>query len=207
VHERDEARRFVRDADRFDATLPAGVSRILVAVSPDKRPAVFHLRFRRRSSTVKREKLIEAALARRGDAERGREIFFDAEKALCIKCHRIGETGGRVGPDLTGVGSRFSRIYLIDSILEPSRTIAPSFDTLLVLMRDGSILSGVKVAETDTTLTLADNRGNPHELPKADIEEHKAQTLSTMPEGLEEGLTEAQFVDLVAFLLSQTEAR
>jgi quinoprotein glucose dehydrogenase len=71
--------------------------------------------------------LTQSALTRAGDRERGRKLFFDSDKSLCLRCHRLGDQGERMGPELTGVGSRFSRIYVVESILEPSRTIAPSF--------------------------------------------------------------------------------
>src|SRR5207237_378908 len=100
--------------------------------------------------------------------QRGRQLFLDAEKSLCLKCHRLGDRGERIGPELTGVGSRFSRIYLVESILEPSRTIAPSYGTLGITLQNGKVLTGVKVAETATTITLADNQGQKHTLAKAD---------------------------------------
>ena len=138
-----------------------------------------------------------------GNAERGRKIFFDKNKSQCIQCHQIGNQGERIGPELTGVGSRFSRIYLLESILEPSRTIAPSFGTLTLMLKNGKTLNGVKVAETEKTLTLADNQGQKHLLAKADIDEQHPSPISSMPEGLEKRFTESEFVDLIAFLMSQ----
>src|SRR5205823_5719772 len=129
----------------------------------------FHLRFRRKSAKAEHEKLTLAALSRTGNAERGQKLFFDKEKSLCLKCHQLGTLGERIGPELTGVGGRFSRIHLIESILEPSRSIAPSFGTLVVTLKNGRVLSGVKVAETETALILADNQGQKQTLMKADI--------------------------------------
>ena len=78
----------------------------------------FHLRFRPLSSSAAHERITQFALQNTGNAERGRELFLNAEKTLCVKCHRLGEQGGNIGPILTGVGSRFSRIHLIESILD-----------------------------------------------------------------------------------------
>src|SRR2546423_958885 len=75
------------------------------------------------------ERLARASLSRAGNPENGRKVFFNAEKSLCVKCHRVGEQGERVGPDLTGLGGRFSKAYIIESILEPGRTIAPSYES------------------------------------------------------------------------------
>src|SRR5207244_12410821 len=97
-------------------------------------------------------------------------------------------------------GICFSPIYLVESILEPSRTIAPSFGTLVIALKDGTLRTGVKVMENETTLTLADNQGQKHVLEKARIEEQQPSPQSSMPEGLEKRFTEDEFVDLIAFL-------
>jgi len=200
LYRRNQARKYQIDSDRFSGTFARGRNRLLVQVGP---AGEFHLRFRRKSATVEHERLTQAALSRPGNPERGRKLFFEAEKTLCLKCHRLGTQGERIGPDLTGVGSRFSRIYLVESILEPSRTIAPSFGTLVLALKNGKTLTGVKVTETDTMLTLADNQGQKLVLAKADIEEQQQSPLSTMPEGLEKRVTADEFIDLIAFLVSQ----
>src|SRR5207302_1924179 len=147
-------------------------------------------------------KLTQTALTQPGHVERGRQVFLDAEKSLCITCHRVGEEGERVGPELTGIGTRFGRVYLIESVLEPSRTVVPGFATLRMELKDGRTLTGVKVAETDTTLTLVDLEIKKHELKKADIMEQRPLAISTMPDGVEKRLTEQEFVDLIAYLVS-----
>ena len=111
------------------------------AASPES-PVEFHLRFRRKSALAEHERLLQAALSRPGNPERGRAIFLDVEKSLCLKCHRLGDQGERTGPELTGLGSRFSRIYIAESILEPSRTIAPSFGTVVVVLENGQVSFG-----------------------------------------------------------------
>jgi putative heme-binding domain-containing protein len=194
------------DAERFEGVLRKGRSRVLVQL--DASPAVeFHVRFRHKASTAEHERLTVAALTRAGDAERGRKVFLDVAKSQCLKCHRLGNQGERIGPELTGVGARFPRIYLIESILEPSRTIAPEYQTVAVALKDGRFLSGVVVSETDTALTLGDSQGQTHVLRKTDIDERRPQATSTMPEGLEKKLTPDEFVDLIAFLAGQKQRR
>src|SRR5262249_35625427 len=142
-----------------------------------------------------------------GNLERGRAVFLNAEKSQCLKCHRLGDQGERTGPELTGVGNRFSRIYIAESILQPSRTIAPSFGTVVAVLDSGKTISGVKTAESATELTLVDNQGQKHLIAKSEIEEQHASPQSTMPEGLEKRFTEDEFVDLVAFLASLKEVK
>src|SRR5207247_8887000 len=193
-YRRDKALNFQLDSDRFAGTLVKGTNRLLVQVGPCPAAVEFHLRFRRKSATAEHERLTQAALTRAGDPRLGRKLFFDAEKSQCLKCHRLGDQGEQIGPELTGVGSRFARIYLVESILEPSRTIAPSFGTLVVTLKNGKLLTGVKLAETEKTLTLADNQGQKHLLAKADIEAEQPSPVSTMPEGLEKRFTEQEFI-------------
>ena len=128
---------------------------------------------------------------------------MNKEKAGCIKCHTLNGEGGKIGPDLTGIGRRFSRIHLIESILEPSRTVAPSYATHALVLENGRILSGIKVEEKRATLVIGDNQGKLNEVPKSQIEQIIKQPTSTMPEGLEKKMTDREFLDLIAFLESQ----
>ncbi|MGE3808302.1 MAG: HEAT repeat domain-containing protein, partial [Gemmataceae bacterium] len=202
VYERKQAAGFRAGSDRFVLTLPAGLSRLLVKVKAAAEPVDVHLRLRRKSASADHERITQAALSRSGNVERGRQVFFNVEKSLCLKCHRVGEQGERIGPELSGVGGRFARVYIVESILEPSRTIAPSFGSIGIVLKSGKVLSGIKLAEDARTLTLADNQGQKHAIMKDDIDEQQPLHASTMPEGLEKRLSEAEFVDLVAFLVS-----
>jgi putative heme-binding domain-containing protein len=193
--------------DRFEAALQKGRNVLIVQLTGVKAVAEFQVRFRRKTASADQERYTLAALSRTGNPAVGRELFFNAEKSLCIKCHRIGEQGERIGPELTGVGARFSKIYIVESILQPSRTIAPSFETITVSLKNGKVVSGVKVAETETTITLGDTQAVKHTLNKADIEEQQKQPTSTMPEGTEKRLTEDEFVDLVSFLANLKDMR
>jgi putative heme-binding domain-containing protein len=163
------------------------------------------LRFRRKSSTAKHEQFVQAALSRTGDIERGRQLFLDAARTQCLKCHRVESMGERIGPELTGLGDRFSRIHIVESILEPSRTVTPGFQTLLVRAIDGQTFTGIKIAEDERTLTLADAKGDKLLIAKDQIEAQQAQAKSTMPDGLVQQLTADQFVDLVTFLASRKQ--
>jgi putative membrane-bound dehydrogenase-like protein len=202
AYRRDEAGPFRPDGDRFTAALEKGPNRVVVRLTPGKGDAEFHVRFRHRASTAEHEKLTQAALTRAGNADRGRKLFFDAQKSQCVKCHRVGDQGERIGPELTGVGGRFSRIHLIESVLQPSRTVPPGFQGVAVTLKSGRVLTGVKVAETEDALTLGDAQGNKHVLKKADVEEEQPQRQSVMPDGLEKPLSADEFVDLITYLTS-----
>ena len=207
VHRRKDAARFRVNSDRFTVRLVKGVNRVLIRIDQPTGLRQFHLRIRSKRTRVEHERLIKLALSSGGSPLRGRELFFNTEKSQCAKCHRIGDKGGRIGPDLTGIGSRFSKIHLVESLLEPSRTIAPSYATFAVALKSGRIVTGVKTAESVDSISLGDKDGKLHAISRRDIDLIKKQTKSTMPEGLEKRLTDRQFLDLIAFLLSQKKRR
>jgi putative heme-binding domain-containing protein len=98
------------------------------------------------------------------------------------------------------LGGRFSRAYIIESILEPSRTVSPSFESTSVTLHSGQVLAGIVTAQTEASITLVDGEGKKHVLARSAIEETKKHPGSAMPDGLEKRLTEAEFVDLVSYL-------
>jgi quinoprotein glucose dehydrogenase len=71
-----------------------------------------------------------------GDADAGREIFYHKAEVNCQRCHRLHGDGGEVGPDLTGIGGRQKREYLLESILDPSKEIAKGFETAVLVPAD-----------------------------------------------------------------------
>ena len=202
VFERDKPAASGAKPDRVEANLAQGSNRILVRLREPQADAEFQLRLRRKSAAPERERFAAAALSRSGNAARGRQVFQNAEKSQCIKCHRVGDTGERHGPELTGLGSRFSKIHIIESILEPSRTVSPSYESLVVNLTNGRSVTGLKIEETDTTLVLLDVQAKKHIVARADIEGRRKSVSSPMPDGLEKTLSIEEFVDLVAYLVS-----
>jgi len=152
VHHRAEPGRYATDSDRCEVDLESGLNRLVAQVgqATTEAPTELHARFRRKSATERHERLAQLALSNRGNPLSGQKIFSNAEKTGCIKCHHLGNEGGALGPDLTGVGRRFSKIHLIESILEPSRAVAPAFRNLSVRLKDGQELTGVRIAENES---------------------------------------------------------
>jgi len=145
---------------------------------------------------------VESLLALSGDAARGRELFRDP-RAQCSTCHAI-ERGGRrlggdIGPELTGVGSKFDAARLLDAVLNPSAEIAHGFETWRVETRDGALHSGFILAEGET-LVLKDTQGRRHALAADEVVARTRESVSTMPDGVATGLEDDELADLLAFL-------
>jgi putative heme-binding domain-containing protein len=130
-----------------------------------------------------------------GQADRGEVLF---QERGCATCH----SGPRpIGPELSGVASRFSPADLFNTILFPSRDIAPAYRTLTFRTRDGGVYTGLVAFESADGVILQVNATETVRLAEADI-------ISRVPStGLLEGLTAAQFADLHAFLKSGRAGR
>jgi putative heme-binding domain-containing protein len=145
---------------------------------------------------------LEPALAdasRAPSFARGRDTFFAAQ---CLACHRMGNDGGSVGPDLTAVASRFGRRDLLESILLPSKVISDRYQTFTIAQRDGEDVSGAIAEETDQKVVLIVNplTQQSQEVLKKDIQSRSVSTVSQMPEGLVNTLSKEEILDLVAYL-------
>lgn len=142
-----------------------------------------------------------SALAGKGDPAAGERVFFHPLGARCFVCHRVDGRGGLVGPDLSTIGRALNRDKLIDSILQPSKEIAPMFTAWSIATRDGKLRTGVIVGEDhDSRITIADNQGKLEVIKRQDIEERHALPTSIMPDNLADLLTRQDFLDLLAFL-------
>jgi quinoprotein glucose dehydrogenase len=140
-----------------------------------------------------------------GDAEAGRRIFLYRSEVSCLRCHKAaGEGVGEVGPDLTGIGSRQKRDYLLESIVEPSKQIAKGFETVELTLTNGQIRSGVLKSEDAKEVRLMTAEGALIVVPKSKIEERKTGK-SAMPEDLIKHLSRKEVRDLVEFLVGLKE--
>jgi len=135
-----------------------------------------------------------------GDPERGRKWF--SEKAGCAACHRVGNQGGLLGPDLTKIGAIRAGRDLIESIVLPSATFAQGYDTFSVTLRDGEELTGIRVRQPDDSLVLRDAGGGETQLDPRQVRSTERLQLSLMPEGLLAALTREEIRDLLAYLQS-----
>lgn len=142
----------------------------------------------------------------KGDAERGGKIFANPQGVACVKCHAVSGTGGKVGPDLVGIGVRYNRDELMRSILEPSNRIANGYDVITVVTKDGKSLTGILKLDSPEVIELMTVEGKQIRIAEADIEEKIKSPLSLMPNGLKDGMTLPDFADIVAFLESLKQA-
>lgn len=137
-----------------------------------------------------------------GDPQVGERIFFHLRVGGCFRCHEFEGRGYTVGPDLSTIGRNMTRERLVQSLVDPSREIAPQYTTWSILTIDGQIMNGIHVGdEVDGRMRFADQNGRAFHVHPNDIDRRQPSSQSIMPEGLVDNMTAQELRDLVAFLL------
>ena len=139
-----------------------------------------------------------------GDSVRGRDVFFNNPTVQCLRCHKVSGEGGTVGPDLTGIGGRQDRQYLLESLVMPNARMAPGFESVVLSLKGGSSLAGTLKRESEDALELDvvdPDTGETHlqTLPKASVVSRE-RGVSAMPDGLAAQLSPFEVRDLVEYL-------
>ena len=138
-----------------------------------------------------------------GDPNRGAKLVLPEGKlGACQACHSIQGQGRTFGPDLSRVGAQQTAAQILESLLTPSKVIAPLYRTTVVEMKDGSSHAGFVRARGATELVLSVPPGQSVKLKLTDIKTEQTLTTSLMPEGQLQGLTAQEAADLVAYLAS-----
>lgn len=142
-------------------------------------------------------------LALRGDAARGAQLVStEGRLASCLACHFVRGQGRQFGPELSTLGARQNAAQILDSILHPSKTIAPGYNASLVELTDGTSQMGFVLARPGGELSLKIATGQTLALKSANVRSEKTLPTSLMPEGLLQGFTPQEAADLVAYLAS-----
>jgi putative heme-binding domain-containing protein len=142
------------------------------------------------------------AARQRGDATRG-ALVFHRPALTCTRCHTAGD-GVVLGPDLAGLGKEATDVYLVESVLLPSKVIRKGFQTVVVTTTRGKVLTGLLAEERADAVVLRDasRDGQTVTIRKKDVETRREQTRSLMPDGLVNQLAGRQeFLDLTRYLI------
>lgn len=135
--------------------------------------------------------------------EQGRKMFGTV---ACFACHRFGNEGGMVGPDLTAVASRFGPRDMLVSIIEPSKEVSDQFAPTVVKTLDGDQVIGRIVNLNGDRVMVNTDLMDPHQQTAVDRNNVKSMELSKvslMPEGLLDYLKEDEIFDLLAYMIAR----
>jgi len=161
--------------------------------------------------TYIRSQEVRAPAKSRGDSAHGKELFYG--DANCSMCHMVDGKGGRLGPDLSGVGGSRTRAAIIDSVRNPSNRLAwglteatkefpQEYETVTVVTEDGKQIKGVTLNEDSFTVQIMDMGENIHLLEKDKLKSFEKTRESAMPRYETDILSDKDLEDIVAYLSS-----
>lgn len=137
----------------------------------------------------------------KGDPVKG-AAAFRSEAVGCIKCHQVKGEGIDFGPNLSEIGTKLGKEALYESILDPSAGISFGFEAWQITLKNDDEAYGLIVSETADELAVKATTGIVTRYKKTDIAGRVRQKLSIMPAGLQQGMSQQDFVDLVEYLSS-----
>ena len=123
-------------------------------------------------------------------------------KQNCAACHSLGGEGGKVGPQLDGIGGRGAH-RILEDLLDPNRNLDPAFHVENIELKDDTVITGLPQREEGQLLIVVDTTGKQIEIPKSDIISRQKSALSLMPGNFGDVLKPEQLNHLVAYLMSK----
>lgn len=133
-----------------------------------------------------------------GDLNRGRQVYNG--KGNCTNCHMVNGDGGRVGPDLSTIGSSLDPDQLRIALTDPNENVAPRWWTMRITRADGSILEGLRMNEDTFSIRVMDTEENLWHFLKSEIRSSERIKTSTMPNA--DNLSAGEIDDLIAYIFS-----
>jgi putative heme-binding domain-containing protein len=134
--------------------------------------------------------------------DKGRAMFAAAN---CFACHRFANEGGSTGPDLTGIGSRYSIHDLVEKVITPSKAISDQYQAVLIELKNGQVVQGRVVNLFVDDIVISTDPYDPNKLTNVNRNQIATITpspISMMPTGLLDTLHDDEVLDLLAYLLS-----
>jgi putative heme-binding domain-containing protein len=184
----------VCEADLLRSTVD-GLRRFPVAAVRDRAGSVFGA-----LPAVRRDELLEAyrpSLTANGDAVAGKSLFV----RHCASCHRVGDVGRELGPNLVAMQARGAEAILLH-VLNPNLEVQPQYVAHVAVTGDGRVVTGVITAESQTSVTLRTADGSEETIARSDIDELQSTKKSLMPEGFEREIDIRGMGDLLAWLMT-----
>ncbi|WP_437194377.1 PVC-type heme-binding CxxCH protein [Planctomicrobium sp. SH527] len=132
-----------------------------------------------------------------GNVENGKNVF----RRNCVACHKVFNEGGEFGPDIMKVGTRLSKLKIIESIIDPNAELNEKYLTTMIVTDQGKLVSGLLVSETPEAVVIFDGKEK-RTIPTAEIDERKLLRQSSMPDGLAGTISPVEFLDVITFLES-----
>jgi putative heme-binding domain-containing protein len=137
-------------------------------------------------------------LSAKTDADAGAKVF---EKS-CAICHQLGGKGAKIGPQIDGIGIR-GLDRLLEDILDPNRNVDQAFRLTRLDLKNGLVVEGLLLREEGEVYVMADNQGKEVRVERSKVDERTVKQRSPMPDNFVDQVSEAEFNNLIAYLLKQ----
>ncbi len=133
-----------------------------------------------------------------GNSRNGRGIFFYNSTAQCVRCHVIDGVGGKVGPDLSNIGSILNREQILEAMVDPGARLSLGFGTVKVTMTDGNEVTGTLMEENAKEIILKTSDAEPLKIELTRIA--KRQNYPSGMPLMGKAISKKEIRDLVEFL-------
>jgi hypothetical protein len=154
-----------------------------------------------RAPTADKKKILDALtplVEKTGDPVKGKEVYVKN----CQVCHAIEGQGGKVGPDLTGIGAR-PKAEILSEVVDPNRSVEGTYRSWTAETADEESISGRLMSESQTSIEIMDAAGTSHPIQRSELKSLVASEKSVMPEGVE-ARPEADLKDLMEFMAASS---
>ena len=141
------------------------------------------------------------------DKHRGRELFFNGNKAACAKCHQLEGIGNAFAPDLENIGQRVDARFVIQSIIDPDAFVTEGFHQCVIETGEGNVYSGILLSESGRSLQMALLNGDVVSVPTREISSRSVLDVSGMPSYFKAMLSSRDVADITAYLLSESQQK
>ncbi|HKS74914.1 MAG TPA: c-type cytochrome [Terriglobales bacterium] len=146
-----------------------------------------------------------------GNPTHGKQLFYG--DANCSLCHMVDGKGGRVGPDLSGVGGARTHDAIVDSVRHPSHHLAwgltestkefpQEYETVMIVTEDGKQIKGVALNEDNFSVQMIDADEQVHMFDKTKLRSFQKTRESLMPEYKPDILPDNDLEDIISYLVT-----
>src|SRR5262245_60747207 len=136
------------------------------------------------------------AIITSGDVTSGRALV---QSTKCMGCHRIGDEGSRLGPDLSDIGSRRSPDLLQRAIVAPDDEVLPENRFVRIVTSDGTSIQGKLLNQDAFSIQLMTPDERLKSYLKSRLREFSIVQKGLMP-SFEGTLNSSQLADVVSYL-------
>jgi putative heme-binding domain-containing protein len=188
--------------DLGEGNIPKEVLLELIEAAEKRQAAEVKSKLAQYRAALPKDNIVAASqpLLAGGNREAGEKLFKEHAAAQCIRCHKVKDSGGDAGPDLTKVASRKDRGYILESILNPNAKIAEGFQMAMITTKKGDLIAGMVRAETPDELVLQVPGAEPIKVAKAEIAKRETAPSGMPPLG--EFLSKREVRDIVEYVAS-----